>query len=78
MAHHTPFHWPYCPHFFLPCLAAIRQSHWHTQHPSHLPPPLLQMTEHRASSIACRRNVALGVTRTPLMPLDTSKSSTSP
>jgi hypothetical protein len=29
------------------------------------------MTEHRASSIVCRRNVASDVTRMPLMSLDT-------
>jgi hypothetical protein len=75
--HYTPFHWPYCPHFFYPAsppsdrvIPTLSLVHWHTQHPSRLRLPPLQMTEH-ASSIVCRRNVALDVTRMPPMPLDT-------
>ncbi|KAI0286303.1 hypothetical protein BC826DRAFT_1049417, partial [Russula brevipes] len=61
---------PFCPasppsERAIPTLSLV---HWHTQHPSFAPSPATP-TDDRASSFVCRRNVALDVTRMPLMSL---------
>jgi hypothetical protein len=70
------------PHFFYPAsppsdrvIPTLSLVHWHTQHPSHLPLPPLQMTEHLPSFVdATSHWTSHGCHSCPLTP---SKSSTS-